>query len=94
MFYISDGLLVESSTKADYLSMLTVSLAFSLAVSLVLGQLTVGIHPEHCSQLFKLQRIQTWSFIPIIPALRKLRQEDRDFKASLYYIGRSRYINK
>jgi hypothetical protein len=34
-----------------------------------------------------------WWFIPISPILRRLRQEDREFKASLGYIERS-YLKK
>jgi hypothetical protein len=31
---------------------------------------------------------QTWWYMPIIPAFRRLREEDCKFKASLDYIGR------
>jgi hypothetical protein len=31
---------------------------------------------------------QVWSYTPVIPALRRCRQEDGEFKASLDYIVR------
>jgi hypothetical protein len=34
-----------------------------------------------------------WRFMSVIPALRRLRQEDLEFQASLNYIGRS-YLKK
>jgi hypothetical protein len=33
--------------------------------------------------------IKVWWYLPIIPALRSLKQEDCEFKASLGYMGRS-----
>lgn len=36
----------------------------------------------------KCMYYQVWKSLPVIPAFRKLRQEDHEFKSSLSYIGR------
>jgi hypothetical protein len=39
-----------------------------------------------CHRIPKLD--QTWWYMPVIPALRKLKKEDLQFEASLGYVAR------
>jgi hypothetical protein len=45
-------------------------------------------HPDALLRIFGLRR--EWQYRPVIPALRKLRQGDHRFKASLDYRANSR----
>jgi hypothetical protein len=53
---------------------------FLLSVSLDLLVLDISVY------YFFLKGNQAWWCTPVIPALRRLRQEDHEFKASLGYI--------